>query len=830
MSSEYVRVDVFEFLFLILYVVFAKKAVVKSGLPLDKHRMGRPEKGKPLIVRLDEIESELRFISSRVDNSVRVDDKVKLEKELLLLRNSVSDFSAKFSGEMEFSSNRLKSDIESVTKNLEREIRDLSKGSREDLNSRRGEVEESLKKLNEEVQNVSKMTAREIKNFSKDVEMSNNVRFGEVENSLRRLREDVESVSKMVGKEVGDLEKNMKKNSNVELEKRVSHLDKLSDDFVKVEDKVGLERELARTKENLNGIFMKLSEEVSGTSRKLRFEVDDLSKRVTGDMKRMAEDFGKVFGENRDEVGFSLKRLEKGIEEVSVGVSKDVLELSKRIDRENKKRSEVVDDELKKIFVKLDSVPELERDVSALKNEVGDVSISLEEERLDFAKALDKGIGGVRDEVRLKVEGFTKRIDKEIGAEVLKVDSELSKMSGKVEGVLKLEKSVGFLEDRVHENIFSLKEDRKNFSKMLKEEVKGITQDFGTNIKDLSKRLDARFVGFEGELKDCLRAKDKKKFDEGAVVFRRDVEKSFDVVAMDLKNIREKTHAELIDFSRKIEREIVVLAKEIERNSLFEVNKRVRLLEKEREDFVKVGEKVKIEADALKTRNDLEDMTLRSRDEMKFSLKRMGEEIKDLSKVVVRGARETEKKFEKNSVVDVTRRMSVLEKEMDALARGLDRENEEVDILKKGFEDRLFALEKGLERVDVRVDEESVKSQAPSVSDKEIGALKDKLKDVDARVSDFEGRVDLENEKIYDRLSESLDLMMFWEKKLSRLNESGTVQDFSKVVAKKRANQVGVIRERKKVLEKLRKSHRRSGGLGKKLIGKVKKKVRGKKK
>lgn len=690
--------DVFEFLFLELFVVLRKKVIVNSGL----------EEGRPLVFRLDEIESELRLISSRVDNSVRMDDKVKLEKELSGLRNSVSDFSARFSGRLEFSSSKLKKDIEDITKKLESEIRDLSKGAREDLNSRRGEIEDSLKRLNEEVARVSGNMSKEIKDLSKDVE----------------------GVSAKVGKEVGELEKRMMKNSNVELNKRVGRLEKDMDGAVRVEEKVRLERELSRVRENVNGIFVKLSDEVSERSRKLGFEIVDLSKKVGEDSKKMMEDFGKASVENKDEVDVSLRKARAELDDVARGISRDILYLSKRVDQEMLKLTE----DLTKTSIENKG----EMEVLIKKLEAGLVNVSMEasEGALEVSRKIDREMAGVQ-------EGLG--------------------------GVSKLEKDVGVLKGDVLDISVSLKEDRKDL-------VKAIDGD----ILELREELKISF----GKLNDSL------------------------------KDVRNKAGLELQDWAGKVNKEIGVLVKGIDREKNFDVNKRVKVLEKERDGFVRIGEHIKFEGEVLKMKNSFDDALLKTSADFNFSLKRVEQNFKETEGKLIREVRELHKKLEVNSKVELERKVSVLEKELTSVARSLDREDDEVDVMKRGFDDRLFLLESGLEKLNVRVDEESVKDVSISLEGSETAKdLNAKIKEVNARVSEAESRADLENEKIYDRLSESLDLMMFWEKKLARLNDDNLGRqkvaggDFGKVVRKKRASQVGVIRERKKVLERLRESH-----------------------
>jgi len=689
-------------------VVLGKKLDMRD----KDEEMKSGEGARPLVHRLNEIESELRLISSRVDNSVRVDDKVKLEKELLSLRNNVSDFSARFAGEMEGSSSRLKREIEAVTKNLEMEIRELSKGAREDLNLRRDEIEESIKKLNFEVKSVSSSIAREIKDLGKGVEANTNSRFISVEDSLARLKSEVEGISRLMGSEFNELDKKILKNSTAELEKKVLVLEKLADDSVRLEEKVKLERELGRVKDNLNVLSIKLSDEVSGVSRKLGFEIEDFKKRAKEDFERFSGDMGKVFVGNRNEVSESLKKFDEGLRNFVGKFDSEILGLSRRIDRENKEGADKVNADLEKLVVKMDGVLGLESEIVGLKNEVA-----------TGARNQEAGISDMK--------------------------------------------------------------------KILDERVKAVVVDVGKEI----------------------------------MVLKSEAKKSFDGVALELKDVGKKAGLELRDFVRKIDNEIAVLSKEVSRNSLLEVGSRVRDLEKGMDGFVRIGDKMKLENDFLKMKSDLEDLSLKTREEAKFSVKRIEESLKDVSGKIAHEIRGLEKRVEANSLLELVRRVNILEKELDSVSVSLNEEDSTVEVLKKNVDDKIFMLEREIEKLNSRLDGIAAEGKEQGVSDKEGKEMKDKIRELEVKLGNFEGRVDLENEKIYDRLAESLDLMMFWEKKLARLSDEPTrnkdggmrnkgegirnndEREGDKVLIKKRENQIRDIRERKSVLERLRRSH-----------------------
>jgi len=241
--------------------------------------------------------------------------------------------------------------------------------------------------------------------------------------------------------------------------------------------------------------------------------------------------------------------------------------------------------------------------------------------------------------------------------------------------------------------------------------------------------------------------------------------------------------------------------------------------------FVRVGDKMKLENDFLKMKSDLEDLSLKTREEAKFSVKRIEESLKDVSGKIAHEIRGLEKRVEANSLLELVRRVNILEKELDSVSVSLNEEDSTVEVLKKNIDDKIFMLEREIEKLNSRLDGIVAEGKEQGVSDKEGKEMKDKIRELEVKLGNFEGRVDLENEKIYDRLAESLDLMMFWEKKLARLsdepirNKDGGMRNKGegirnkdermgdKVLIKKRENQIRGIRERKSVLERLRRSH-----------------------
>ncbi len=735
---------------------------IKRGFDNGGRKMSG-DGARPLISRLSELESELRLISSRVDNSVRLDDKVKLEKELAKIRDSVADFSSKFSGEMELSSDRLRKEIESVGKNLEMKIRDLSKGAHAELTGEKGEFENSLKKLREEVEKISREVNGEIKDLAKDVEMNSRVRFEEIENSLKRIRGDIDGISKSVVKEVNELEARMKKNSNVELDKKVAYLEKISGDFVRVEDRVRLERELNRVKENLSGVFMNLSEEVSGSSRKLKFNIEDLSKRLSEEIKRVEDVLGKDFNSGKAEFDKSLKNIEKEMRDIVLKFSREYDNLSKEVSSEIKGINERV-----------------EKIILDEKNDNG-----------YLVKDFDK-----------KINSFVSKFSKDNENLSKKISFEIKNVYDKLDSVDSLRKEVSAFS-------LALRDDEKSFGKRLGKGIKKVAIDLDKKIERLSKRTFGRIVELEDKLSGCLVGRDRDEIEREIKDLKEEMSRLFSGLVGDLKNVGDRVQLELEDFSRDIRGDFVVLAKDVEKIFSFDSDKRLGVLERERDNYLKISDGVKVKDEISKIRGDVEELSVRIDDDAKFSSKRIDERFKDMEVKIDRQVRELSNRINANSTIELSRKVAVLEKELKAISAGLDRENDEVENLKKKFEDRLFMLESDLVKVNKRVDDEVGKDISISLEGSEVAKnLNDKIREVDARVSDFEGRVDLENEKIYDRLSESLDLMMFWEKKLNRLksgDDEGLV--FSRIASKKRANQIGVIRERKKVLERLRRSH-----------------------
>ena len=735
---------------------------IKRGFDNGGRKMSG-DGARPLISRLSELESELRLISSRVDNSVRLDDKVKLEKELAKIRDSVADFSSKFSGEMELSSDRLRKEIESVGKNLEMKIRDLSKGAHAELTGEKGEFENSLKKLREEVEKISREVNGEIKDLAKDVEMNSRVRFEEIENSLKRIRGDIDGISKSVVKEVNELEARMKKNSNVELDKKVAYLEKISGDFVRVEDRVRLERELSRVKENLSGVFMNLSEEVSGSSRKLKFNIEDLSKRLSEEIKRVEDVLGKDFNSGKAEFDKSLKNIEKEMRDIVLKFSREYDNLSKEVSSEIKGINERV-----------------EKIILDEKNDNG-----------YLVKDFDK-----------KINSFVSKFSKDNENLSKKINIEIKNVYDKLDSVDSLRKEVSAFS-------LALRDDEKSFGKRLGKGIKKVAIDLDKKIERLSKRTFGRIVELEDKLSGCLVGRDRDEIEREIKDLKEEMSRLFSGLVGDLKNVGDRVQLELEDFSRDIRGDFVVLAKDVEKIFSFDSDKRLGVLERERDNYLKISDGVKVKDEISKIRGDVEELSVRIDDDAKFSSKRIDERFKDMEVKIDRQVRELSNRINANSTIELSRKVAVLEKELKAISAGLDRENDEVENLKKKFEDRLFMLESDLVKVNKRVDDEVGKDISISLEGSEVAKnLNDKIREVDARVSDFEGRVDLENEKIYDRLSESLDLMMFWEKKLNRLKSGGDEGlVFSRIASKKRANQIGVIRERKKVLERLRRSH-----------------------
>ena len=186
--------------------------------------------------------------------------------------------------------------------------------------------------------------------------------------------------------------------------------------------------------------------------------------------------------------------------------------------------------------------------------------------------------------------------------------------------------------------------------------------------------------------------------------------------------------------------------------------------------------------------------------------------IRDVARKFERDIKDLRVSFEKNSVEGVKRDIEVLGKEIDRVVREQEVGAGELGDLKKGVEDRLFDLERGFDVLRERVEElasrEGVEDSHLRDVAKEIGG---RVKDVGKRVGVLEGRVDVELGKIDGRLRESLDLMMFWEKKFNEFSGKSFVKRSVSGVGNFRSGKkkVSGVEGRKKVLEKLRRGHLR---------------------